>query len=61
MTSVTAARVADSSASFLLGGEGGDEGGVVDGAGLAAAGVVDEGEGVVGEQGRRARRAAGGG
>src|SRR5215468_1611762 len=39
---------------FFAGGEGGDERGegeVVDGAGFAAAGVVDEGEGVVGEQG----------
>jgi hypothetical protein len=36
---------------FLAGGAGGDEGGegeVVDGAGFAAAGVVDEGEGVAG-------------
>src|SRR6266516_2235054 len=39
---------------LLVCGEGGDKGGdgeVVDGAGFAAAGVMDQGEGVVGEQG----------
>ena len=53
VTSVTAARAAWSSTMRLLGGVGGDEGldgEVVDRSGQAAGGLVDAGDGVVGEQ-----------
>ena len=54
VTSVTAARAALSSTIGGAGGEGGDEGldgQVVDGPGQAPGGLVDEGQGVVGEEG----------